>query len=109
MSYHLQTNAELELIPVGNGALGEELAVGASDVQAAELPNYTTHALVSVKDNDVLVTFDDSTPVSAGAGALLEVGYLEFWPKDRLAAAKFIEAVGAAAGAVRIEPFTPRG
>jgi len=96
-------NLEQSLGP--SGAAGEELAVAGVVVQAAALSEPASYALVSVKTNDVLVTFDGTDPVAAGAGCLLEKGYLEVWPKRRLAAAKFINLAGGSAGVVRVEPL----
>jgi len=101
----LQANANCELVPIGNGAVAEELAVDAAVVQAAVMAETATHAHISIKTANVLVTFDGVAPVAGGNGALYQVGEKEVWQKARLEAAKFIEAVGAADGVVHIEPM----
>tara|TARA_R110000824_G_scaffold107488_1_gene253791 strand:- start:92 stop:424 length:333 start_codon:yes stop_codon:yes gene_type:complete len=105
MNTQLQQNALVELVPVGNSAVGEELVVDNLVVQAAALMGVATHAVVSIKDAAVLVTFDGSAPASSGAGVLYAVGEREVWHQNRLAAAKFIEAVGGSDAVVRVEPM----
>ena len=89
-----------------SGEAAQELAVAGTAVSAAALGERTNAAMVSVKTNDVLCTLDGTAPVTATAvGMLLVKGYFAVWSRRMVAAAKFIEAVGSAAGVVRIEPL----
>jgi len=100
-------NLEGQLRPTGDGALGEEIAVGGTVVEASALHAKASHFYVSVKTKAVLATFDGTDPVSAGAGVYLPVTSAPMvWHRRTVECAKFIEAAGGEAGVVRIEPFS---
>jgi len=69
----------------------------------ATLPNNTSHVLIGVQTNDIMVTFDGSTP-SASAGHRYPAGYQDFWTKQQWAAASFIRQ-GAADAVIQVSPF----
>lgn len=63
----------------------------------------TTHFLVNVQSQPVMVTFDGSDP-TASNGHLFSSGYQDFWPKQMLAKARWIRQ-GASDGTVHVTPF----
>jgi hypothetical protein len=63
----------------------------------------TTHIVWDVQDNDVMVTFDGSTPTSTN-GHKLYVGEKDTWHKETARAAKFIRA-GSADGVIHASQF----
>lgn len=95
-------NLGSELKPAG---VGEELTVNGSVVSPVALPAKASHAEICVKGNPVRVTWDGTTPASAGAGAIMATGAREIWVKERVLAAKFVESTGSAAATVRIDPL----
>jgi hypothetical protein len=100
-------NLKLQLRPTGDGALGEEIAVAGTVVEASALHAKAGYCYVSVKTKAVLATFDGTDPVSAGAGVYLPVTSAPMvWHRRTVECAKFIEAVGGQAGVVRVEPFS---
>ena len=95
----------------GTGAkvLGQELTVNGTVVGVATLPATVSHALVSVKTNDVLMRFDGVDPVAGGAGTILAKGSLTPFRRAAVNAMRFVEAVGSAAGAVHVAPVNYAG
>jgi hypothetical protein len=93
-------NEEMMMVPVGGG---QELNVTDQAVAAATLPESATHALLSVKTNDVLMAFD-ATPVQAGAGVLLPAGTRMILRQYALGKAKFVRAAADKSAVIRIEP-----
>jgi len=109
MAYSRVTNISEQLRPAANSLVGEEITVAGTvvSIAAATLADPCRNVEISVKTNDVLVTIDGTNPVASGAGMLLPKGLAPIvrslaWAK----AAKFINAVNAAAGVVRIEPLS---
>ena len=98
------------LYPVPNpvsGAAGYRLAVSSSPVQLSAGLSYhgdTKYIFIDVQNQDVIVTFDGSTP-STSNGHVLSVGYRAFWHVNTARAAKFIRA-GGSDGAVHASQFS---
>lgn len=90
------------LSPVGTD---ERLTVSSVAVSfATTWPNSATHVFIDVQDNDVMVTFDGSTPTSSN-GHRFRSGDSAVWSKATATAAKFIRQ-GASDGVVHATPFT---
>lgn len=96
-------NQSSEFKPLGTGQ-GQELNVQDSVVQAAALPDRASHARVSVKTNNVLMTYDGTNPATNGAGILLTAGTVRDFNRYELSRAKFIRAESAKNAVLRIEP-----
>ena len=84
--------------PVPNSTVADgRLTVSNSSVQLSSAltfdPN-TKFIVWDVQDNDIMVTFDGSTPTSSN-GHRLFVGDKDMWHVDTAKAAKFIRAVSA--------------
>lgn len=96
---------EMNFCPDGTGS--EELTVSNTPVAATPLGPRTTHAMISVKMNPVMMAFSGN-PATNGKGILLPVGTRMILKKFALATAKFIEAEGGkgAPAVIGIEPGT---
>jgi len=92
------SNLKINLEPAG--FLAEELEVGDTVVTARKCESL--YALVSVKKNPIKVTFDGTSPVTAGAGIVFDKGVYT-WHRNWVNKAKFIEATGGSSATVRIE------
>ena len=71
---------------------------GATDMPA--LAAATTHVLLSVDTNTLVMTLDGTTPAATSNGHVLAAGYERIFCKDLAAGAKFIKS--SAAGYVRV-------
>jgi hypothetical protein len=81
--------------------------VGTSIIEPATIcgtpDDETTHYLISVQTNPVMVTFDGSDP-TASNGHLYAAGYGDFWTKQMAIKARWIRQ-GASDAAVQATPF----
>jgi hypothetical protein len=71
------------------------LAVTTSPVSPATLDVTTSYALVEVQGNSIYATFDGSVPSSTN-GHIYAAGYREFWSRQMVDAANFVQNSGAA-------------
>jgi hypothetical protein len=71
------------------------LAVSTTPVSPATLDVTTYYVLVEVQGNSVYATFDGSTPSSTN-GHIYAAGYRDFWSRQMIDAATFLQNSGAA-------------
>lgn len=94
--------------PQPNGTQADaRLTVSSSSVQISSvltLSDNTEFVVWDVQDNDIMVTFDSSTP-TASNGHRLYVGEKDIWHKNTAKAAKFIRA-GSADGVLHVSQFS---
>ena len=81
------------LYPIPNGsAADEKLAVSTSVVQFAAFDSDTKYVMIDVQTNNVMVTFDGSTPTASNGHLLLKEQGLIVLNAVTAKAAKFIRA-----------------
>jgi hypothetical protein len=82
------------------------LTVSRSSVQISSVLTFASNTVLvvwDVQDNDIMVTFDGSTPTSTN-GHRLYVGEKDTWHVNTARAAKFIRA-GSADGTLHVSQF----
>ena len=84
----------------------QTLSVANSVVQfGTAFDSLTRYIVLDVQDNDVRVTYDDSSPTVTN-GHILFAGRSYTWSKEAAQAAKFINNTAAATGIIHASEFT---
>jgi len=92
-------NSRISNLYIGNpnpNGTPENLAVAGSEVSLAALHIDTDYVLIDIQDNNVWVTFDNTTPSASNGHLLVKEQGLIVLSKNAAKAAKFIQVSAAA-------------